>query len=217
MYADCGCRAGTSKSEEAAAKVSAEELAAEANSARAQAESARMQAESAKAAAESSKAAAEAAKAQAEAVLTQQSQAMKSDAEQISELKKSLDEKELARLHATAAAEKHLLEAQEATQRATHNALQADAFSHELAAKKKSKEQVLELKKRVADLEQTKDSAVWTANSRASQAESALQDAVALAGRLRHSFEQVSLAFKALKFPVTCYLLATQPFLKRNE
>ncbi len=155
-----------------------------------------MQAESAVAAAESSKAAAESAKAQAEAALTQQSQAMKSDAEQMSQLKKSLEEKELARLFATAAAEKHLLEAQEATQRATHNALQAGAFSHELEAKKKSEEQVLELKKRVAELEQTKDSALWTANSRASQAESNLRDAVAKEGRLLQKFAQVSLASK---------------------
>ncbi|DBA70188.1 TPA: hypothetical protein ACH3X2_012232 [Trebouxia sp. C0005] len=170
-------RAGTSTSEEAAAKVSAEELAAEANTARAQAESARMQAESAKAAAESSKAAAESAKAQAEAELSQQSQAMKSDAEQINQLKESLEQKELACLHATVAAEKHLLEAREATH-------------YELEAKKKSEEQVVELKKRLAELEQTKDSALWTANSRASQAESALQDAVAKAGRLRQKFEQ---------------------------
>lgn len=183
------CRAGTSTSEETAAKVSAEKLTAEANSARAQAESARKQAESAVAAAESLKAAAESAKAQAEVALTQQSHAMKNDAELISQLKKSLEEQELARRFANAAAEKHSLDAQEATQRAAHNALRANGFSQELEARKKSEEQVLELKKRIAELEQT-------ANSTASQAESDLRDAVAKEGRLRQKFEQVSFACK---------------------
>ncbi len=207
MYAACGGRSGTSESKEAAAKTSAEKLTAEANSARAQAESARKDAESAVAAAESSKAAAESAKARAEAVLTQQNQTLKNNLEAIRQLKKSVDEKEEARRFATAGAEKYSVEAQEATQRATQNALQAGAFSRELEAKKKSQEQVVELKKRVAELEQSKDSAVGAADSRASQAESALHDAVAKEGRLRQKFEQVTLAFKAMNFPLMCYLV----------
>ncbi len=200
MYAACGCRAGTSESKEAAAKTSAEKLTAEANSARAQAESARKDAESALAAAESLKAAAESGKARAEAVLTQQNQMLKDNVEIIRDLKKKLDEKELACRFATAAADKYGAEAQEASQRAIKNALQAKAISQELEAKKKSEEQLLELKKRVAELEQTKDSAMGTANNRASKAESDLRDAVAEEGRLRQKFEQVPLASKTCFF-----------------